>query len=256
MEPITSRVIVFEENQTRAELYALWLEQYDVSIALTKQQTIDEIDQAIAVAILDQDFADGNASTLLEILRSRSPACRVIATRDRSSPFPSLGVDHKLMKPVFKDDLLEMVQNLLRRANYHLALVLYFRTTARLSSIELDPDESGTEDEQYKRLKQRAAKLRALLLKLGRQMSEDDISAVKQSISVDTDIQETGGEEKVDSKYRPSKCTNCRQEWSRAEDDGAASFTRLGAYVWRCGACGHVQMHADPSHQDIGSYRR
>lgn len=248
MDLPTTTVAVFEDNETRADLYRLWLEECNVRAALTKRQADEVVDGRVGVAVIDQVFADGAAPNVLELVRSRAPACRVVATRPRSSTFPSLGVDHQLVKPVFEEDLVELVQRLLRRANYHLALTLYYQTVGELAPLEFSNPE--TDEERYRELAERADELQGILAGLRGGMSDEDVSSVVRSITVPGDIEAADSTEKVDSKYQPRKCSECGVEWTDVGESGA-SVVQLAAHVWRCGACGHVQMYTDPSHRRV-----
>jgi hypothetical protein len=248
MELPTTTVAVFEDNKTRADLYALWLEECEVRSVLTKRQADELVDSAVGVAVIDQEFAGGAAPKVLDLVRSRAPACRVAATRARSSAFPSLGVEHQLVKPVFEEDLVETVEKLLWRANYHLTLGHYYRTTTELAPLEIgEPD---TDEGRYHTLTDRADHLRKVLGAIRQEMTEEDVRAVVRSITVPDDIEQSETVEKVDSKYQPDSCSECRAEWTDAGESGP-SVVRLAAHVWRCGNCGHVQMHTDPSHQRV-----
>lgn len=249
-----STVAVFEENQMRADLYALWLDEYDVEVAVTKGEADEILDGSVVVAVLNQRFADGEASKLLEIIRARAPLCRVIATRERDDAFPDVNVDHQLVKPVFEEELVEMTERLLRRANYHLALGRYYQTNVDRSAFEIHDGGPATDEDQYDYLQRRANHLQKLIVRLSQEMSKEDVLAVKRDVLFESDIEEAESSEKIDDKYRPNKCSHCGQRWDGAPD-GEPKVTQLGAYVWRCVDCRHVQMHADPSHQDIGSYR-
>ena len=241
-------VVVFEKNRTRGDLYALWLEEYDVTVAATRQEADAALDRQVVVAVLNQEFAGAETETLLDIVRSRAPLCRVVTTLNRSAAFPPLNADHQLNKPVFEDELVELVERLLCRANYHLALSKYYQTNLDLSSFEIYDGEPATGENGYDQLKQQSSKLQRLIAGLAKQMNKEDIHAVKREILLERTIETTESSEKLDSKYRPRSCTNCNLAW---DDPEGPSATQLGAYVWRCSGCGHVQMAADPSHQHV-----
>ncbi|MFB6087289.1 MAG: response regulator receiver protein [Haloarculaceae archaeon] len=255
MELPANSVVVFEENQTRADLYSLWLDEYDTETVVTKSGVENAIDERVAVAIIDQSFGDGAASTVTDVVRSRAPVCRIVATRERSEMFPDIDTEHQLVKPVFEEDLQDTVKTLLCRANYHLALGLYYHTTLDLSSFEFSDDENATSEEDYDVLRQRATRLQQLIAALTSEMTGADITAVKEAVTFESDPVGLNSEEKIDSKYQPSECSNCGQQWERAASE-SQNVTKLGAYVWGCRSCGHVQMRTDPSHQNVSPYRR
>jgi len=252
MDLLTSTVVVCEQNKTRADLYTLWLDNFDTKTALTTRQVDEAVNDTVAVVVLNQEFGDGAAESVLELVRSRAPACRVVETRDRSAAFPRLGADHSLVKPVFEDELTEQVETLVCRTNYQLGLELYYRTTAAMSTFEWTDD--GGDDEQYKRLNERSERLQSLLTALRDRLTDDDLSAVMRDIRVG-DIERADSAEEIDTKYCPDRCSNCGQDWTERQD-GELPVEQLGAYVWRCSGCGHVQVHTDPSHQQTSPYRR
>lgn len=255
MDHLITKVVVCERNRTRAELYALWLEPVEVHVALTAEDAAEQFDEATAVAVLDQEFAGEKSRELLSLLRSKSPLCRPIETRDRSSPFPTLSLDHQLVKPVFRDELTELVETLVTRANYHLVLRLYYQTTAPLLAVQHTADRSEAEAAQRERLESRAERLKAVIGSYQTAMDDADIKAVKDAVNYTPVREAQANEAEFSSKYRPQKCSSCGRSWDGSDDSGTR-VTRLGAYVWRCGNCGHVQMRPDPSHQDVGKYRR
>jgi len=255
MELPVATVAVFEESRTRADLYALWLDDCEVRTASTTGEVDGMLDGRVTAAVVSEGFGDGAAESVLDRIRERAPMCRVVATRDRSSPFPALNADQQLVKPVFEDALTDVIETLLCRANYHLALSYYYQTTIDLSTFEITDGDADTRSDGYEDLKQRASRLQGFIAKLTRAMDAEDIEAVKRDVTFAGEFSPEEHAEKVDSKYRPGKCSKCGQSWDRASG-GDEHVRKLGAYVWRCVDCGHVQMRADPSHRDVGTYRR
>lgn len=256
MDHLISTVVVCEENKTRAELYELWLEDYEVRVAVTEREADEAITGTTAVLVIDQAFADGAAEILLERCRARAPVCRVVGMRERSAAFPELSIDHQLVKPIFRAELTEMVEKLAIRANYQLALKLYYQTTVHLSTFEMKTVESRDEHGQYEILEERAERLKSIVLGLQAHLSKEDIIDIRHAISFEKGRPEPKSREKIGSKYRPDKCSRCGTDWERTTRADETEVRKLGAYVWQCGNCGHVQMGTDPSHQNIGSYRR
>jgi Zn ribbon nucleic-acid-binding protein len=85
-------------------------------------------------------------------------------------------------------------------------------------------------------------------------MSDADVRAVAAKIAV-ADVVAVDTERSIESKYRPDECARCGQDWSETIG-GRESAAKLGAYVWRCVNCGHVDMRADPNHRHVSSFRR
>lgn len=249
MELPTDTVLVCEQNRTRADLYALWLDDYDVRTALTERQLTDSVTGSVAVAVVNQSFGD-RVGSALETVEDNAPYCRIVATRERGTSLAHAGFDHDLTRPVFEEDLVECAETLLHRVNYRIALEQYYRTTAALSAYEMGADESATVDERIERLKERATRFRGFLNELRKDMTSDDVRSVVRDTSVG-DIPGLDGTESLSSKYRPDSCVRCDADWTELAD-GKQPFVKLGAYVWRCADCGHVHLYMDPSHRHVG----
>ena len=254
MELPASAVVVCETNRTRADLYGLWLDDREVRRALTSAQFVEAFDAGIAVLVLNDSFGDEGPEPILERVASEASHCRVLGIRDRSDAEPESGYDRELERPVFEENLADSVDVLFHRANYHLLLDQYYRTTVQVSAYEWRGDDESTDDERYERLRDRAERLQDYLNGLRPRMSDEDVRAVAGEIALG-DAVDVDAEKSVESKYRPDECARCGQDWSEPID-GGESAAKLGAYVWRCVNCGHVDMRADPNHRHVSSFRR
>ena len=251
-------VVVCETNRTRADLYGLWLDDYEPRKALTTAQFDEAFDAGVAVLVLDVAFGGDGVGAVLERVRSEAPHCRVLGIRERSSEATPPSCDRGLERPVFEADLADAVEALLYRANYHLLLDKYYRTTVLISAYEWragdgESVEDSAERERYASLRDRAERLQGYLNDIRPAMSSADVRAVAEGFSVPDGDAPAGTA--VESKYRPDECARCGRDW-RETTDGGAPATKLGAYVWRCDGCGHVDMRADPNHRHVSSFRR
>jgi len=249
MDLLTTKVAVIEDNRTRADLYTLWLDDCDVTVALTDSQVESVVGESLALAVIDRAFNDRAVTDVLATVRASLPACQIIGMRDRTEGFPDLPADQHLVKPVFEEDIQELAKRLIYRANYHYALRLYYQTTSNLLYHEVN-DTDDADEERRERLRARVERLRELIERLRAVMDDEDIRAVRDAVSFEGEFEQRDSKEKIRSKYRPEKCSQCRTDW-----DGD-TVDQLGANIWRCGSCGHVQMKTDPSHRGVSSYRR
>lgn len=259
MDLLNGTVTIFEENRTRAELYQLWLDEFDVRIAVTKTEAADVLDGTSAVAVIGREFGGGDGPKLLELVRKRTPHCRVAVTRERSSGFPGVDPEYHLVAPVFEDELREVVGRLVGQANYRIALVEYYRASSELASLEFAAERADEgddpDDDRATRLEQRIDRLKHLLARYRRALDSEDIATVMESISFGTPSAEAESEPQSSSKYHPDHCTNCGRDWDVSKGSAeSAGFSQLGAYVWRCADCGQVHMQPDPSHQRVSPY--
>lgn len=251
MELPTPRVIIFEDNATRAELYAHWLDAVDVTVATTRRQAIEALEDEFDVAVLDEDFADGNAKSVLEAFLDRNPSAQVATTaRERGKVVPSLDVDTHMAKPVFEEDLREAVDRLAKRAVYAESLAEYFRLTMELTSAEVGEAE-GDADRDVGNLRERVGDLKPRLSTLVGAMDGDDVKAVLHDLTERAEPAADIGEQR-DSKYVPPKCPNCNVRWNDEPDAGGP--VSIGSFVWRCGDCGHVQLHGGRKEGDVAAF--
>ncbi|TKX75199.1 response regulator receiver protein [Halorubrum sp. GN11_10-6_MGM] len=262
-----STVVVCEANRTRADLYGLWLDAYEPRRALTSAQFAEAFDAGVAVLVLDDSFGDGSAEAVVERVRSEAAHCRVIGIREASDADDPSAYDRDLTRPVFEADLTDCVETLLYRANYHLLLDKYYRTTVLISAYEWRTGDEGSpaadspDAERYDRLRDRAERLQGYLNDIRPAMTDEDVRAVAEGIAVadaepaDAEPADAAGGKSGESKYRPDECARCGTDW-RGSNGSEAPATKLGAYVWRCGSCGHVDMRADPNHRHVSSFRR
>jgi len=249
-----SAIVVCEGNRTRADLYGLWLDDYEPRRALTRAEFAEAFDAGVAVLVLDDAFGDGGAEGILERIGSETSHCRVLGIRERTDGESDPAYHRELERPVFEAELTECVETLLYRANYHLLLDRYYRTTVLISTYEWRTGEESVNDDRYERLRDRADRLQGYLNALRPRLSDEDVRAVAETISV-VDVADVDTERSVESKYRPDECARCGQDWNETIDGGDAA-AKLGAYVWRCVNCGHVDMRADPNHRHVTSSRR
>ena len=247
----------------RADLYGLWLDAYEPRRALTTAQFEEAFDAGVAVLVLDDSFGDGSAEAVVERVRAEAAHCRVLGIREASDAESPSAYDRDLERPVFEADLTDCVERLLYRANYHLLLDKYYRTTVLISAYEWRADDGEPLDEgdsldveRYERLRDRAERLQGYLNAIRPEMSDEDVRAVAEGIAVaGPEPDDAASGKSAESKYRPDECARCGRDWQTSAD-GDAPATKLGAYVWRCGSCGHVDMRADPNHRHVSSFRR
>lgn len=241
METPTVTVAIIEDNSTRAELYGHWLDHVDVRIALTKRQVLEAIDGDLTVAILAEEFGDGAAEKVLELIRARTRYCQVVTTtRNRQRVMPTLDVDNHFTKPIFEEDLRERVERLARQTVYCEVLEEYYRTTAKLTAAQKSEDDDAAE--RAADLEAEVSELKPIIAGIRAELDEDDVASVADLISRASEIPEDAGDEGT-SKYIPNKCFNCGRQWGVGRGtDPSKGAVRLGSHVWRCTSCGHIQF--------------
>lgn len=77
-EPLTGTVLIVEDEQPLADLYAAWLtETYSIRTAYDGEQALDQLDEQVAVVLLDRRMPQLSGDDVLERIRERNYDCHV-----------------------------------------------------------------------------------------------------------------------------------------------------------------------------------
>ncbi|MFB6096461.1 MAG: response regulator [Haloferacaceae archaeon] len=109
-------VLVVDDEPDLADLYEIWLSpQYDVRTAYGGQQALDELDQAVDVALLDRRMPGRSGEEVAERIVQIAPETAIAFVSSEADPTVRSGVqyDAYLTKPVDRSALLELVAALL-----------------------------------------------------------------------------------------------------------------------------------------------
>lgn len=253
MSPTHPAVLVAEPNATRADLYDLWLDEYDVRQAHTATQAVDAVDGSIGVAVVAETLDEKAEADIVDRIRAVSPYCQIVSTSaDRRQICPTLAVDTHLTKPVFEDELRETVADLETQACYAKALVQYYRFTVELTSTEVSDD--AVSDSDCEALEKRVTELRNRIREYSQRLAVEERQHVIHSVLEHRDMGDDGADSvSGSSKYVPDKCSRCGSQWGDSAGD-SRGYRRLGSFVWRCTNCGRLQMNTDPSFQQTTPY--
>lgn len=141
----TATVLVVEDKEELAETFAAWLEpEYEVRTALTGREALEYADEAVDVVLLDRRLPDIDGREVLEKLRETGIDCRVCMVTAVQPDFDILdmGFDEYTVKPVFQDDLLDIVDSLLTRATYDSQMRELYSVASKLSMLEVNKSEA------------------------------------------------------------------------------------------------------------------
>jgi DNA-binding response OmpR family regulator len=165
MSPDQSTVVVVDDEQDVADLYAMWLQDdYRVQSAYEGDAALDVLDESVDVVLLDRRMPGQSGDEVLEEIRDRELNCRVVMVTAVKPDFDILemGFDDYLVKPVSKDDLHETVEQMLTRVDYGAKLQEYFSLVSKKSVLEAEKDlQSLHESDDYVELENRVERLRS-----------------------------------------------------------------------------------------------
>lgn len=160
----SAEILVVDDEPDVADAYALRLRQeYDVETAYGGPEALEVVNDDIEVVLLDRRMPEMAGDEVLEEIRDRGLACRVIMVTAVTPDFDILDMpfDDYLCKPVEREDLFDAINQQLEASDYHDAVSEYFAITAKQSLLEDGKSPAELEDnEEYQELEQRAEELR------------------------------------------------------------------------------------------------
>lgn len=163
--PTSSTVLVVEDKEELVETLAAWLEaHHEVRTALTGHEALELADETVDVVLLDRRLPDIDGREVLERLRSKEISCRVCMVTAVQPDFDILemGFDDYAVKPVFQDDLLDIVDSLLARSTYDEQMRGLYTLASKLSALEANKSQDELEaSEEYQTLRERFTALRS-----------------------------------------------------------------------------------------------
>jgi len=156
-------VLIVEDEPDVAETYRLWLDaDYDVRMAHSGDEGLDELDESVDVVLLDRMMPGLSGDEVLERIRDRGLDCRVAMVTAVEPDFDILemGFDAYLCKPIKSDQLHETVENLLGRSEYDDLLQEYYALVEKQATLEAAKSNAElTESEEYVGVQERIAEL-------------------------------------------------------------------------------------------------
>jgi DNA-binding response OmpR family regulator len=160
-------VLVVDDEQDLADLYAAWLQDgYEVRTAYGGERALELIDDTVDVALVDRLMPDRSGDEVVEEIRARGFECRVAMVTAVEPDFDilDLGFDDYVVKPVRREELLDVVETLLQRETYDAQLQEYFSLISKRAALETQKSERELADsEEYAELTDRIEKLDAAL---------------------------------------------------------------------------------------------
>lgn len=176
------RVLVVEDETELAELFAEWLsDDYEVLVATSGEDALDLVGEEIDVVLLDRLMPGISGDEVLEAIQRRNLSVRVAMVTAVEPDFDVLemGFDDYVVKPLFREDIHQLVRGLLERDAYDQHLSELFAAASKLAALESHKSAEELEgSEEYLRLKAEFERTRERIEELETAMSEGDFEAV------------------------------------------------------------------------------
>jgi DNA-binding response OmpR family regulator len=148
-------VLVVDDEERVADTYRLRLEaDYDVDVALGGREALEILDDH-DVVLLDRRMPDISGDEVLEEIRSRDIDCKVVMVTavDPDFDIVEMECDDYVVKPVDDGQLREVVDRVLRIADYSERRQKLGAKKLKRNVLELEMDEDELEESgEYQRL--------------------------------------------------------------------------------------------------------
>ena len=134
-----TKILVVEDDQSLAELYAEWLaDRYVVETAYSGEEALEAFDATVDIVLLDRMMPGLSGGEILTRLRQHESNCQVVIVSAVTPDFDivKMGFDAYLQKPVEADDLEDVISQMLTRGEYNEDLQELFSLIERQSTLE------------------------------------------------------------------------------------------------------------------------
>jgi DNA-binding response OmpR family regulator len=184
-------VLVVDDNQAIANTYTAFLsDEYDVRTAYNGTEALEKLDASVDVVLLDRRMPEVSGDAVLEEIESRQLDCRVVMLTAVDPDFDiiDMGFDEYLVKPIEREELNEVVKEMLERATYDDDFRRFLALVSKKATLEEEKSSAELEaSDEYGRIRDRIAERRD---DVGIDLSdlEDNFSDVSGSVRVSEDV--------------------------------------------------------------------
>jgi DNA-binding response OmpR family regulator len=159
----TANVVVVDDEESLADLYATWLsETHSVDTAYGGQTALERITETTDIVFLDRQMPGHSGDAVLDAIDERGLDCRVVMVTavDPGFDIVEMPFDDYLTKPVNREDLETAVTEMLRRDSYDGQIQEYFSLVSKKATLESEKTETQlAESDAYADIQTRLAEL-------------------------------------------------------------------------------------------------
>ena len=152
----TLTALVVDDDRDIADLYATWLAMdYETRTAYSGEEALQRVGDEVDIVFLDRRMPDRTGDEVLERIRERGLDCRVVMVTavDPDFDIVSMEFDDYLTKPVLREDLTAIIEQLREREEYSQTIQKLFSLTSKKAALEAEKTPSELEDnEEYQEL--------------------------------------------------------------------------------------------------------
>lgn len=154
-----AKILVVEDEAGLADLYATWLaDDYHVESVYTGSDAIDRVDDETDIVLLDRRMPGLSGDDVLNHIRENGFDCQVAMVSGIEPDFDiiDMKIDDYRVKPLEKNELTDLVENLAIRATENGDLQDYYRGLAKLRVLCNEKSETErNRSDTYATLRQR-----------------------------------------------------------------------------------------------------
>ncbi|NHN40498.1 response regulator [Halorubellus sp. JP-L1] len=157
-------VLVVDDESRLADLFTAWLTtEYEVEAAYDGESALELMSESVEVVLLDRRMPGLSGDEVLAEIRDRGYDCRVVMVTAVDPDFDiiEMGFDDYLVKPVSKDELMDVVESIRGRSTYETDIQEYYALVSKKSLLESEKSERELADnDEYQDLTERVDELR------------------------------------------------------------------------------------------------
>ena len=157
-------ILVVDDESRLADLFAAWLtSDWSVETAYDGESALEVMQDSVEIVLLDRRMPGLSGDEVLSEIRDRGYDCRVVMVTAVDPDFDiiEMGFDDYLVKPVSKDELLDVVDRVQTRSDYESDIQQYYSLVSKKSLLEAEKsDRELEESEEYAELCEKVDELR------------------------------------------------------------------------------------------------
>jgi len=163
-DPEDPEVLVVDDEARLADLFAAWIgTERPVATAYDGESALEQMRDSVEVVLLDRRMPGLSGDEVLGEIRDQGYDCRVVMVTAVDPDFDiiEMGFDDYLVKPVSKDELLDIVEKVQTRSTYESEVQEYYSLVSKKALLESEkPDRELDNNEEYIELTERVDELR------------------------------------------------------------------------------------------------
>ncbi|WP_254529457.1 HalX domain-containing protein [Natrinema gelatinilyticum] len=151
-----TEVLVVDDEARLADLFEAWLQgEWSVETAYDGEEALEKVADSVEVVLLDRRMPGLSGDEVLEQIHDQGFDSRVVMVTAVDPDFDiiEMGFDDYLVKPVSKDELVEVVEDVAGRSDYESDIQEYYAHVSKKVLLESEKtDRELADNEEYQDL--------------------------------------------------------------------------------------------------------